>query len=254
MNNNYNEVSKTSMPVDEVEAWLDEFEHKRAENKPNGGIIRSTESVIFVSGTRANMTKKERKAAIAQAQREHKAAMRELAIQDRKDRIEIARKQKEWAKEIRVLRVKAKPKGVSVMNVMETRKDALEARLRAGEHIAVVYHGGDTKNEYQTMRRDVVAIKGRFTNGIVRMKYLNSEQGYYMADTLETFDGDINYSDMDSIIAALKTKKAVRISGDMYQKEVKNLASMVRKIAKLPELEVVGIYGLNNSIKGWALK
>ena len=67
MYSNYNEVSETSMPVDEVEAWLNEFEHKRVDNKPTHGIIRSTESVIFVSGTRANMTKKERKAAIAHA-------------------------------------------------------------------------------------------------------------------------------------------------------------------------------------------
>ncbi len=40
--------SPTSMPVSEVEAWLDQFPQKRAENKPNGGIIRATAAVTFI--------------------------------------------------------------------------------------------------------------------------------------------------------------------------------------------------------------
>ena len=248
MQSNYNEVSETSMPVDEVEAWLNEFEHKRVENKPNHGIIRSTESVIFVSGTRANMTKKERKAAIAQAQREHKAAMRELAIQERKDQTEIARKRKLWAKESKAIRAKAKPVAPSAKQIISDGQDALEARLRAGEHIAIAHHKGETKQEYYTMRRDISAIKGRFDTGIVRIKALDNNKAFYMADTLETFNGDIKYSNKASIIAALKTKKALRINRDMHQQEIKNLASMVRKIDG-----VTGIYGLNNSIKGWVM-
>ena len=37
---NYSNTKK-GMPMDEQEAWLDQFPQKRAENKPNGGIIRS---------------------------------------------------------------------------------------------------------------------------------------------------------------------------------------------------------------------
>ena len=37
----YPKQSDTAIAVDAVEAWLDQFPHKRAENKPNGGIIRS---------------------------------------------------------------------------------------------------------------------------------------------------------------------------------------------------------------------
>lgn len=245
MHSNYNEVSETSMPVDEVEAWLNEFEHKRVENKPNHGIIRSTESVIFVSGTRANMTKKERKAAIAKAQREHKAAMRELAIQERKDQAEIARKRKLWAKEIKAMRNEpSEPK----WSIVEARQNALEARLRAGESVATVSPKGATKNQYQTMHRDITAIKKRFDCEIVRTRLLNSDIASYTLDTIETFDGDINYSDVDSILSALKTKKAIRLNGTMYQKEVKNLASIIRKLDN-----VTGIYNLSGKLKGWVM-
>lgn len=248
MHSNYNEVSETSMPVDEVEAWLDEFEHKRAENKPNGGIIRSTETIVFVNGTRANMTKKERKAAIAQAQREHKAAMRELAIQERKDQTEIARKRKLWAKEIKAIRAKAKPVAPSAKQIISDGQDALEARLRAGEHIAIAHHNGETKKEYYAMRRDISAIKKRFDHEVVRIRLLNNDIARYTLDTLETFDGDINYSDMESILSALKTKKAIRLNGTMYQQEVKNLASIIRKLDN-----VTGIYNLSGKLKGWVM-
>ena len=245
MHSNYNKVSETSMPVDEVEAWLNEFEHKRVENKPNHGIIRSTESVIFVSGTRANMTKKERKAAIAQAQREHKAAMRELAIQERKDQTEIARKRKLWAKEIKAIRPEpSKPK----LSIVEARQNALEAQLRAGESITTVSPRGATKNQYQTMHRDIMVIKNRFDCEVVRIRLLNNDIARYTLDTIETFDGDINYSDMDSILSALKTKKAIRLNGTMYQQEVKNLASIIRKLDN-----VTGIYNLSGKLKGWVI-
>lgn len=34
-------VSETSVPVSEVEAWLDEHPKKRLENQANGGVIKS---------------------------------------------------------------------------------------------------------------------------------------------------------------------------------------------------------------------
>ena len=41
-------VSKTSTPVDTVEAYLDEHPEKRIENQENGGIVKATETVVFV--------------------------------------------------------------------------------------------------------------------------------------------------------------------------------------------------------------
>lgn len=248
MHSSYNKVSETSMPVSEVEAWLDEFEHKRVENKPNGGIIRSAESVIFVSGTRANMTKRERRAAIAKAQKEHKAAMRELAIQERKDQAEIARKRKLWAKEIKAIRPKPTKPSKPRTSIVGARQNALEARLRAGESVANVSPKGATRNQYQTMHRDIMAIKKRFDCEIVRIRLLDDDISRYTLDTIETFDGDINYSDVESILSALKTKKAIRLNRAMYHREAKNLAKTIRKLDN-----ITGIYSLSGRLKGWVM-
>ena len=89
--------SETSIPAETVEAWLDRFPHKRVENKPNGGIIRSTADTreLFLRP----MDKKERAAAIAQAQREHRQAMKNLAKQEAQDAKEIAKQLTKWRRE-----------------------------------------------------------------------------------------------------------------------------------------------------------
>lgn len=101
--NNYSNTNK-GISVDAVEAWLDRFPHKRAENKPNGGIIRS------IADTRElylrDMSPRERKVARAKAQREHKQALKNLAKQNEKDAKKIAKQLTEWKKEDR----KAEPK------------------------------------------------------------------------------------------------------------------------------------------------
>lgn len=100
----YPKVSKTAMPVDEVEAWLNQFPQKRAENKPNGGIIRSIAdtSDMYLR----EMSPRERKVARAKAQREHREALKNLAKQDAQDAKKIAKQLTEWKKEER----KAEPK------------------------------------------------------------------------------------------------------------------------------------------------
>lgn len=93
----YPKVSKTAMPVDEVEAWLDQFPQKRAENKPNGGIIRSVADIdqLYLR----EMSKAEQKAARAKAKREHKEALKNLAKQEAADAKEIAQQLNKWRKE-----------------------------------------------------------------------------------------------------------------------------------------------------------
>lgn len=93
----YPKVSKTAMPVDEVEVWLDQFPQKRAENKPNGGIIRSVADIdqLYLR----EMSKAEQKAARAKAKREHKEALRNLAKQEAADAKEIAQQLNKWRKE-----------------------------------------------------------------------------------------------------------------------------------------------------------
>lgn len=80
MNNYSKPVSNTSVPVDQVEAWLDKHPYKRAENQPNGGIIRATSAVTFVDMlTRAPSSPAQKKKLIAKAQRENKQALKKLA-------------------------------------------------------------------------------------------------------------------------------------------------------------------------------
>lgn len=101
--NSYNKpVSKTSMPVDESEAWLKRFPQKRAENKPNGGIIRSVADTreLFLRP----MSKADRAAAIAQAQREHKQALKNLAKQEAQDAKDITKQLTQWRKEAKKVR------------------------------------------------------------------------------------------------------------------------------------------------------
>ena len=85
------------MPMDEQEAWLDQFPQKRAENKPNGGIIQSLADTSAMS--LRELSGKERKAARAKAQREHHQALKNLAKQEAQDAKEIAKQLAEWRKE-----------------------------------------------------------------------------------------------------------------------------------------------------------
>lgn len=93
---NYSNTNK-GMPVDAVEEWLNQFPQKRAENRPNGGIIRSTVDTkeLFLRP----MSKSDRKKAIAQAQREHKQALKNLAKQEAQDAKEIAKQLTVWRRE-----------------------------------------------------------------------------------------------------------------------------------------------------------
>ena len=95
---NYSNTKK-GMPMDEQEAWLDQFPQKRAENKPNGGIIQSVADTreLFLRP----MSVADRKKAIAQAQRENRQALKNLAKQDALDSKEIAKQLTVWRRENR---------------------------------------------------------------------------------------------------------------------------------------------------------
>ena len=93
----YPKQSDTAMSVDAIEAWLDQFPQKRAENKPNHGIIQSVADTreLFLRP----MSKADRAAAVAKAQREHRQALKNLAKQEAQDAKEIAKQLAEWRKE-----------------------------------------------------------------------------------------------------------------------------------------------------------
>lgn len=90
----YPKKSPTATSMEAQEAWLNRFPHKRAENRPNGGIIRSIADTSHYFTT--DMTKSERKAARIKAQREHRQALKALAKQDEQDAKEIKKQLSEW--------------------------------------------------------------------------------------------------------------------------------------------------------------
>ena len=117
----YPKQSDTAMSVDAIEAWLDQFPQKRAENKPNGGIIQSVADTreIFLRP----MSVSERKKAIAQAQREHKQALRNLAKQDAMDSKEIAKQLTQWRRESRKSEINSEMKSSKGQAFLEQIKE-----------------------------------------------------------------------------------------------------------------------------------
>ena len=125
--------SPTSMPVSEVEAWLDQFPQKRAENKPNGGIIRATAAVTFIDMlTREPSSAAEKKRLVAQAQKEHQKALKELAKQEAIDAKEIAKQLTKW-------KIEAAKKEIS-QEELAAKKEA--ARIKRNERNRVERMGG----------------------------------------------------------------------------------------------------------------
>ena len=143
----YPKVSGTAMPVDAVEEWLNQFPHKRVENKPNGGIIRSIAEINPM--LLREMSAKERKKAVAQAQFEHRQAIRNLAKQDAQDAKEISKQLVAWRRE------DCKPKRTTEMKT-ERGQEFLD-HLKA-KRIYHVKNFEKSKNYLQVIVREARAL------------------------------------------------------------------------------------------------
>ena len=159
---NYSNTKK-GMPMDEQEAWLDQFPQKRAENKPNGGIILSVVDTKLM--TLRELSGKERKVAIAKDQREHREALKNLAKQDEQDAKKIARQIAKWRKE-------GKPQPTAE----EIAADKEAKRLR--------------RNELNRIRRNAES-KGKPSK---RLTEMTSKKGQEVLEKLKT-DGVICVDD-----------------------------------------------------------
>ena len=145
---NYSNTNK-GMSTDAVEAWLDQFPQKRAENKPNGGIIQSLADTreLFLRP----MSAKERKAAAAKAQREHRQALKNLAKQDATDAKEITRQLTVWRRE----NAKAAKKEKAVSNGLSLAgREVLKALEDRG-----YYDVADFKHGYRYFHQILAAIR-----------------------------------------------------------------------------------------------
>lgn len=138
----YPKQSDTAMSVDAIEAWLDQFPQKRAENKPNGGIIRSVAdtSELYLR----EMSVSERKVARAKAQREHRQALKNLAKQEAQDAKEIAKQLTVWRKQ-------SKPKPTE--EELAAKKEARRIRRNeANRKKSLALNAGKVKNEMSTAK------------------------------------------------------------------------------------------------------
>ena len=145
---NYSNTKK-GMPMDEQEAWLDQFPQKRAENKPNGGIIQSVADTreLFLRP----MSKAERKAAAAKAQREHRQALKNLAKQEAADAKDIAKQLTVWRRE----NAKAAKKEKTVSNgLTQSGREVLKALEDKG-----YYDVADFKHGYKYFHQILAAIR-----------------------------------------------------------------------------------------------
>ncbi len=239
----YPKVSETAMPVNEVEEWLAAFPHKRAENKPNGGIIQSTPTVMFIDGLGDKLTPSQHREAKRKAQREFKAAKRALAKQDKEDQKAIAKKLREWSKA---------PEKPRATGKIERRLRDLEVRLNNGEMIPVPKNDGDRK-EYQKIRRDIRTIRNTVDGSLVRTKVIAQEDSFWTIDRFATHAGDFDVYCKKAVLLALKTGQAIRLNANLHQEEAKALSSAMQELARRKGVEITSIFGLDNTIKGWVM-
>jgi len=273
----YPKNSDTAIAVDAVEAWLDQFPHKRAENKPNGGIIRS---VADTSDLRLReMSPRERKVARAKAQREHKEALKNLAKKEAQDAKKIAKQIAIWKREQRTKsKASEQPKKVKKHNYPSTRKrakhkagralpqiqiesnirrDELAKQLKAGQLIEMAERSGGTGAGclYRQQKFDLkkLAQAGLQT---VRIASALNRKSYFALNQFEVYQSDVKLKgNFDSkskraMQAALATGQMV--AADQFTNSTRLVAASMTLLSKLFNLDIYTVYD-SKTILGWIL-
>jgi len=285
-------ISPDSVPVDDVEAILNKLPHLRCENKPNGGIIRSSaEKMIFGSGLKG----KELKAVQAKAQREHQEAMKNLDKQGEIDRQAIKKQTAIWAAEnraaerlvakqkaeakvktqrkvkaerkikvkaVKQVKVKAVKKIVPVNLVKRAktaayiRRAAMIKQLRAGQPIALVT-GKSTQQVsiYQMQRIDIKEIAKKTGLNIVRIKNIKTNSDFFVVDRFTRHE-------MAAVSGALDADDRADLIKAVCSNELIQLANITSsvKIGAASMTRLARQYGFNiysvfngRKITGWIL-
>ena len=94
--NRYPNTNK-GVSMEAQEAWLKRFPQKRAENKPNGGIIQSIPEIASIR--EQELKGKDLKVMRAKARREYRQALKKLSEQDYQDAKEIKKQLAAWKAE-----------------------------------------------------------------------------------------------------------------------------------------------------------
>lgn len=278
--------SKTNsgMPVDEVEAWLKQFPQKRAENKPNGGIIRSIADTSHFFTT--DMTKAGRKAARAKAQREHKQALKNLAKQEQLDAKEIQRQRAKWKAEAEIEErekarkaamaervakkqvkkpVTAKATKQKVAKVSKpsshdearARRKAITDDLNAGKFIPMVSQDKEQGlfQPYQQQHMDLAYIKRTEKLKIVRISNIKQSKSFFTIDEFKRHDmepvsGLLVGDDRQLLIKAVSSGEMVTV--DKITGGSKVGASAMTRLARKFGMNIHAVFN-GPCITGWVL-
>ena len=273
---NYSNTNK-GVPMDAQEAWLRQFPHKRAENKPNGGIIRSVADTSRLE--LREMSPKERKAARAKAQREHRQALKNLAKQEAQDAKEIAKQLAIWKREQRIqAKASEQPKKVKKNNYPSTRKrakhkagralpqiqiesnirrDELAKQLKAGELIEMAERSGGTGAGclYSQQKFDLKKLAQTGLQ-IVRIASALDRKSYFTLNQFEVYQSDVklvgNFDDKSkqALQAALATGQMV--AADQFTSSTRFVADSMMRLSKLFNLDIYTVYD-RKTILGWII-
>jgi len=290
LQSNYSKPSNTTMPVDEVEQWLNKFPSKRAENKANGGIIQSTASIIFTDNASTKISKKEHNAKRSQARREHKKAIKNLEQQNALDAKAIKKQQIIWRAEIRkgskkklesskekynkTRRAKraaerpAKPNPVkkTVSATLEaSRKKRAEAIVRRAGMVKLLQSGstiksidwkGDSLADHQQQSNDLSFIAEKHDLKIIRINQLKTRTMGFRLDVFTRYDAEkpisclLNSGDGKELLAAVRSGKVMMPKH--FHESVTKIARTMTIIAREYGLNVHSIIKSNKTL-GWVL-
>ncbi|MGM8939530.1 hypothetical protein ACS8E2_12640 [Psychrobacter glaciei] len=283
----YARKSPTSIPAEIV----DSIEYLRAEDKPNGGIIRSIPDRIELDG---GLRGKELKAAKAKARREHKEALRNLAKRElessklvamqikqyKREQAEQARKSEKAEQErkaskerangkkradLKIKTAEKKAKKVEIAKItstepsayslIEKRRAELASKLLAGEMIPVV-ESKEPKHwaEYQMQRLDTKVLISEGLD-VTRIRNIKTGVSYLTIDNYKRHE-------MPVVNGTLRDKDSKRLiqavcSGELVElgnikQGARTGAASVTQLAVNHGFNIFTIFD-GRFIKGWIL-
>jgi hypothetical protein len=261
--NAYGKVSSTSMPVDQVEEWLNEFEHKRAENKPNGGIIKSTTSIIFIENARCSTTPADKKQAIARGRREFNQAMKNIAKQEAIDARALRKLQAKWRKEKSAAERARQRK--SSGERLNSNKKKVKSVIRRKKMVKILSEGGcincaalkDGMTEYNRQRGDIGLAIAKDGLNIVRVRNIKTKQSYYIVDCFARasealqFTGGLRVDDTSCMIAQLSDGKLMTL--DNFSSKMKSVSQTMVELSNKHNVDVSTVLTVGGGIIGWVV-
>jgi len=286
LQSNYSKPSDTTMPINEVEEWLNAFPDKRAENKPNGGITKSTEAIIFIDNANyKNQTAKEKRQSTAKAQRDYNQALRNIKEHSDIDAKAVKKQATIWRAEkiasdklkikqaaaaavLSKRKVKAENKAAlkkhkeeekvakNKVSIVSIRRNAIIESLKSGEKIELVT--GSSKSQvtlYQKQRMDLKAIVKTTSLNIKRVKSIKEDKSYFILDDFKRHEmkqvsGALNLDDRKDLLKAICSNELVQIESIDSGSRI-GAASMTR-LARKHGFDIYTLFDAR-AILGWIL-